>query len=325
MWWADHPVAKHLWAVDDYQQAHAVEVDRNAGTARHVCRPELLVDIGCTGDEEVVPYTAPDNNSTQGELRIPIKEEPSLAGRDGPEPPTHHDWKDSSVTRIPGDQPREGDEPQMDPEEGRPAYEPDDEDEVSDDAYEPIIDGYTSFDGLEEDDDDDYSSLDGEPVITRIRVIDGKVSQYSRVRPGPEWNRAAYVIEPEGKDGKEMHLVTAEMQKAAELQEHLKRVRLHLMVDRFGHPSIYVVKGPTGNELADRWSKSRRNMVRRMKEDWIKFSGDRTVSEYRPVYARVEIGEPKWPNMTMEEVIALAFKAENRIVDRISHPAVGLL
>lgn len=199
------------------------------------------------------------------------------------------------------------------------------EDDEDEDTSEPIIDGYTNFDGLEEDDDDDYSSLDGEPVITRIRVNTGKVSQYSRVRPGPEFSRTAYVIEPEGKDGKEMHLVSKSMQKAEELREHLKKARLHLMVDRFGNPSIFVVKAPTGNDLADRWSKSRRDMVRRMKKDWIKFAGNRLVSQYEPVYARVEIGDPKWPNMTMDEVIDLAFKAENRIVDRISHPAVGLL
>ena len=59
-YWADHPQAHHLWAVDDHQQAHAVRVSRRDGTAQHVCRPELLVEA-CSCDDDAVPYTAPEN------------------------------------------------------------------------------------------------------------------------------------------------------------------------------------------------------------------------------------------------------------------------
>jgi hypothetical protein len=36
-YWSDHPKPGFIWAVDTNQTAHAVEVDRNKGTARHAC------------------------------------------------------------------------------------------------------------------------------------------------------------------------------------------------------------------------------------------------------------------------------------------------
>jgi hypothetical protein len=55
-WWADHPVAGHVWAVDDHQQAHVVRI---RGTVQHVCRPDLLVEEGrCTaGVDEIARDT----------------------------------------------------------------------------------------------------------------------------------------------------------------------------------------------------------------------------------------------------------------------------
>ena len=36
-YWSDHPKPNHVWAVDDEQQAHAVEIDVKASKARHAC------------------------------------------------------------------------------------------------------------------------------------------------------------------------------------------------------------------------------------------------------------------------------------------------
>ena len=60
MFWSDHPKPHHVWAVDDHQLAHVVRINRDGGTAQHVCRAELLVDEErCTGDDETVPFTGP--------------------------------------------------------------------------------------------------------------------------------------------------------------------------------------------------------------------------------------------------------------------------
>jgi hypothetical protein len=58
-YWGDHPAKCHFWAVDDYQRAHVVRIDRTTGTARHACRPAPLNedDEQCTGAAEAVAYT----------------------------------------------------------------------------------------------------------------------------------------------------------------------------------------------------------------------------------------------------------------------------
>ncbi len=49
-YWADHPVAGHVWAVDDHQAAHVVRIESKTGAARHVCAE--------TPDSEVIAGTA---------------------------------------------------------------------------------------------------------------------------------------------------------------------------------------------------------------------------------------------------------------------------
>jgi hypothetical protein len=55
-YWSDHPLAHHVWAVDDHQQAHVVRVRRD-GTAQHVCGSADPVAVEwCAGADEAVPY-----------------------------------------------------------------------------------------------------------------------------------------------------------------------------------------------------------------------------------------------------------------------------
>jgi hypothetical protein len=42
-YWADHPAAGHVWAVDDQQRAHVVRIHRDG--AEHVCRSAYIVAI----------------------------------------------------------------------------------------------------------------------------------------------------------------------------------------------------------------------------------------------------------------------------------------
>ena len=41
MFWSDHPKPKHVWAVDDHQQAHVVHIHRDAGTAEQCAGAQL--------------------------------------------------------------------------------------------------------------------------------------------------------------------------------------------------------------------------------------------------------------------------------------------
>lgn len=57
-YWADHPTAHHIWAVDDHQRAHVVRIRR--GSAQHVCGSVIPVAVEqCVGDDEPVSYQPP--------------------------------------------------------------------------------------------------------------------------------------------------------------------------------------------------------------------------------------------------------------------------
>jgi hypothetical protein len=86
-YWADHPAAYciwavdkrrrahavqiparaayHVWAVDNGGRAHVVRVHSDAGTAQHVCGSAIpSVVKRCTGDDEAVPYIAAIEHDT---------------------------------------------------------------------------------------------------------------------------------------------------------------------------------------------------------------------------------------------------------------------
>lgn len=49
-YWSGHPLAGHVWAVDDTQQAHAVQVDYKRGQARRVYEHQKAWARGRYGD-----------------------------------------------------------------------------------------------------------------------------------------------------------------------------------------------------------------------------------------------------------------------------------
>src|SRR5262249_49529115 len=82
-WWADHPTAHHVWAVDDHQQVHAVRINRD-GTAQHVCgsTTSLVATEQCAGNNEAASYATPNNidNFSPGEQQMTTQKDRPTQG-----------------------------------------------------------------------------------------------------------------------------------------------------------------------------------------------------------------------------------------------------
>ena len=71
-YWADHPSAGHVWAMDEHQRAHVVRISRSAGTAQHVCRAASSDETEqCAGAAEAVAYTVPGDDG-RGRSTAPL-------------------------------------------------------------------------------------------------------------------------------------------------------------------------------------------------------------------------------------------------------------
>jgi len=55
-YWADHPAARHFWAVDDCRRAHVVRVHQD-GTAQHVCSSAIPIAVDCDGDTTAATFS----------------------------------------------------------------------------------------------------------------------------------------------------------------------------------------------------------------------------------------------------------------------------
>jgi hypothetical protein len=70
--------------------------------------------------------------------------------------------------------------------------------------------------------------------------------------------------------------------------------------------------GPKG------WSESARAIADKAKTQWVRVRADKALSAYRLELPEGKFADPTWPNMTMNEILKVAFG--DRIIATDEHP-----
>ena len=71
-----------------------------------------------------------------------------------------------------------------------------------------------------------------------------------------------------------------------------------------------------GEDLNE-WSESANTVIDKAKDTWIRHYAKRGDKGYRIIVASADMGEPKWPGESWEELIEIAFKG--KIIDDPEH------
>jgi hypothetical protein len=163
---------------------------------------------------------------------------------------------------------------------------------------------------------DTYSMTGGTTIP--LKVTYGKLNKhrFSRVHPGNDYKFRCLLVDD--KDGGDTYLAAPNM---ASLLSNLATPKtIRLTVDNAGTPKLIGEPDIDINARKNLWQTSLKDAIKRAESNWVRVQSNMNAGQYEIVESANDLGEPKWPKLTMEELVNDAFSG--RIIDSPNHPYI---
>ena len=151
-------------------------------------------------------------------------------------------------------------------------------------------------------------------VLTTVPVGRPSKDRFFRTHESPSWVFPTWTLEIKATG--ETYLVSAEV--ASALVDQVSPVELHAAIDRQNNPFLIPIPLPGPNGVRNSWHESRAQAVERAKSVWLRISSNKDLAGYDIFEATAKLPDPVWPDTTMDELLAVAFKG--RIITSLDHP-----
>jgi hypothetical protein len=153
-------------------------------------------------------------------------------------------------------------------------------------------------------------------IVSKIPVRKPARQEFYRVRVGEEWSLVTYAFED--KDTREIYFVPPEMVRSVFALGELLTVKLVPAVTKQGVTLLIPAKLPSEGTSMTGWHETMLVAIERAKTSWIRVSADMALGGYRVFAAVGDLGEPEFPDMSLSEMLEIAFKG--RVIDSEDHP-----
>ena len=153
-------------------------------------------------------------------------------------------------------------------------------------------------------------------VLTTVPVGRPSKDRFFRTHPSPSWVFPTWILE--NKSVGETYLVSAEV--ASALGDQVRPVELYAAIDRQNNPFLIPIPLPGPNGVRNRWHESLAQAVEKAKSVWIRVSANKDLGGYDIFEATAKLPDPVWPDITMDELLEVAFKG--RVITSLDHPIV---
>jgi hypothetical protein len=110
---------------------------------------------------------------------------------------------------------------------------------------------------------------------------------------------------------------------AADLAGEFKVATLFLTINRQGVVHLWPVKLPGPDGKHNEWHRSSAEAAEEAMKRWVRVTANMSLGAYDVCVAQAHIPEPTWPDMSLAEILKIAFR--DRIVDRLDHPLIKQL
>ncbi len=149
----------------------------------------------------------------------------------------------------------------------------------------------------------------------------GKLSKqrFSRVHPGEEYKFPIYVVED--KESGEEYLATPDM--APHLGRMAQPKILRLAVDNAGTPKLIAEPIIDQSARTTLWTTTMVDAINRAETEWVRIESNMEAQQYFVIVAVSDLGEPTWPNQTMDKLIEAVFSG--RIISEEEHALIQQL
>ncbi len=168
----------------------------------------------------------------------------------------------------------------------------------------------------------DFSAAAGvKKALLTVPVRKPDRSCFVRANPDPDYRLQTAVIEL--KEDREVYLVAQTLWPDLSAEPMFKPKLLVLAMNRQGGLFIWELNLPRPDGRADEWSRSALEALDMATRQWVRVVANMPLGCYEVYTASGELGEPIWPDLTLKELLRIAFK--DRFITDISHPVLRRL
>lgn len=100
----------------------------------------------------------------------------------------------------------------------------------------------------------------------------------------------------------------------------VRATTLHLAIDRAHNPFLIPVPLPDANGQRNAWPQSLLGAIEHAREKWVRIDSDKSAGIYQIYEAQGVLEEPKWPDLSLDELVNIAFLG--RVINGLEHPKV---
>ena len=153
-------------------------------------------------------------------------------------------------------------------------------------------------------------------VLTMVPVVKPTKDRFFRTHESPNWVYPSWILEDK-KTG-ETYIVSEDV--ASVLGGLVRAVELYTAIDRQNNVFLIPIPLPGPNGVRNPWHESLLQAVLRAKLVWLRITANKDLGGYDIFEATAKLPEPIWPDTTLDELLAIAFRG--RIITNPDHPVV---
>ena len=153
-------------------------------------------------------------------------------------------------------------------------------------------------------------------VLTMVPVVKPTKDRFFRTHESDNWVYPAWILE--NKATGETYIVSEGV--ASVLGGLVRAVELYTAIDRQNNVFFIPIPLPGPNGARNPWHESLLQAVVRARLVWLRITANKDLGGYEIFEAAAKLPEPIWPDITMDELLAIAFRG--RIITTPDHPVV---
>jgi hypothetical protein len=156
-------------------------------------------------------------------------------------------------------------------------------------------------------------------LLTTVPVGKPGPQDFIRDPPGSDFRAELAVIEL--KDDRETYLLLPSI--AKQLPGEFVMVTLYTTINRQSVTHLWPVRLPAPDGRINEWHRSAAEAAELAMRRWIRVKANMSLGAYEMFEAASTIPDPAWPDLTLQQLIRIAFR--DRLVDKLDHSVIERL
>jgi hypothetical protein len=157
-----------------------------------------------------------------------------------------------------------------------------------------------------------------ERVLAVVPARPPKREEFFRVHSAEDYTLDVLIYVREHEMDKERYLIAPSLQAA--LPDIGRIHRLFTCLSRRGVCFLWPAPLPAASGSGRSWHASALEAAEEAKKTWLRLESDKDAGGYNRVRAKVDFGEPAWPDMPFGELLKIAFR--DRLIDTPYHDVI---